>query len=210
MKKFFLLLCFCLLTDLVFPQIFKKEEVDIKTLFNQGDWTKTITECEKRLKKFPEDKTAKVLLGRALVKNKQYREAENRMNAFLQNAKHDLDFTEILAEAEFYLGKNGNSLSHFEEYAAYSSESAARYGASYYYMGEIYIRLSMYQHADMAFSTAVYIEPLLHRWWARLGYAREMAKNYTGALEAYSEAVRLDGTFEAALKGLERVSKILN
>lgn len=210
MKRFVLLLCFFLLTDAAFTQIFKKEEVDIKALFNRGEWVKCITECEKRLKRYPDDKTAKTILGRSLVKNKQYREAESRMNSFLQNGKHDLDITEVLAEAEFYLGKNKSSLLHFEEYAAYSAESSARYGASYYYMGEIYIRLSMYQHADMAFSMAVYVEPLLYRWWARLGYAREMAKNYRGALEAYSEAVKLDGTFETALNGVERISKILN
>ena len=65
----------------------------------------------------------------------------------------------------------------------------------YYYMGEIFIRLGEFNHADISISTALYHNPNIARWWSRLGYAREMASDYTYALDAYRKALRLNATF---------------
>jgi cytochrome c-type biogenesis protein CcmH/NrfG len=46
-------------------------------------------------------------------------------------------------------------------------------GIAYYYMGEIYLRLGRFGHADIAFSTALQYSSGNAKWWARLGYARE-------------------------------------
>ena len=73
-------------------------------------------------------------------------------------------------------------------------------------MGEIYIRQARYQHADIALSSAVRKEPLLEKWWIRLGYAREMAGNYYQAVEAYDEALRLNSSSVDAERGRTRVS----
>ena len=85
-------------------------------------------------------------------------------------------------------------------------ESGSRVGSAYYFMGEIYIRQAKYQHADMAFTAAVKKEPLLDKWWVRLGYAREMAKNYYEAMDAYDEALRLNSSSIDAERGRSRVS----
>ena len=47
---------------------------------------------------------------------------------------------------------------------------------------------------------------MLDSWWARLGYAREMAGNYIEAINAYDEALRLNSSSYDASRGRERVS----
>ena len=76
-------------------------------------------------------------------------------------------------------------------------------------MGEIYIRLGKFNHADIAFTTAVKTEPLKDYWWTRLGYSREMAANYSIALDAYEQALTLNPYQNDAKAGKERVSKYL-
>lgn len=72
-------------------------------------------------------------------------------------------------------------------------------------MGEIFIRLGEFNHADIAISTALYHSPNIVRWWARLGYAREMAQEYNWAIDAYQKALQLNATFTEAERGIERV-----
>ena len=57
---------------------------------------------------------------------------------------------------------------------------------------------------------AVKKEPTRDRWWARVGYAREMAGNYEEALLAYDESLKLNSTLYDAVRGRERVTSKLN
>ena len=122
---------------------------------------------------------------------------------------YDLRLIEILGEAKYYLGKNNGALEQFQCYVANAPESGSRVGAAYYFMGEIYIRQARYQHADISLSAAVKKEPLLDRWWTRLGYAREMAGNYYEAAEAYDEALLLNAASSDAQSGKARVASRL-
>ena len=76
-------------------------------------------------------------------------------------------------------------------------------------MGEIFIRQAKYQHADIALSQAVKIEPLKDFWWIRLGYTRELARRYGSALLAYDKALSLSPFLEDAINGRERVKKLI-
>ena len=80
----------------------------------------------------------------------------------------------------------------------------------YYYMGEIYLRLAKYRHADMAFSASLQLESMNARWWSRLGYAREKAHEYRYALEAYLSALKLDPNQQDAIRGRDRAQRSLN
>ena len=132
--------------------------------------------------------------------------AYQRSLAGLAVSPYDLRLTEVLGEARYYLGKNNGAMEQFQKYVANAPESGSRVGTAYYFMGEIYIRQARYQHADIALSTAVRKEPLLEKWWIRLGYAREMAGNYYQAVEAYDEALRLNSSSVDAERGRTRVS----
>ena len=146
-----------------------------------------------------------VVLCWSLIRNRQYSEAEYWGLQSRKLSKYDQRAVEVLGEAKYYLGKNQEALSLFQEYVSLVGEKGSRLGEAYYFMGEIYIRLARYNHADIAFSQAVRTEPLYDYWWTRLGYAREMAGNYTLSLAAYEKALQLHAGQADALRGRDRV-----
>ena len=203
MKKFFVFL-FSLFIFLI-PS-FSQAKQDALVLYNNGKYREAILVCESELQENPNRIESYVVMCWSLVKNKQYNEAEIRALDGLKISQYDLRLIEILGEARYYLGKNQAAMEQFERYVANAPESGSRVGSAYYFMGEIYIRQAKYQHADMAFTAAVKKEPLLDKWWVRLGYAREMAKNYYEAMDAYDEALRLNSSSIDAERGRSRVS----
>lgn len=185
---------------------FSQVKQDALVLYNSGNYPQAIAVCEQEIQENPERVESYVVMCWALVRNKQYLEAEQRAKDGLAISPYDIRLIEILGEAKYFLGKNNESLEQFQRYVASAPESGSRIGVAYYYMGEIYIRQAKYQHADISFTTAVKKEPLLDTWWVRLGYAREMATNYYEAANAYDEALRLNPSSVDADRGRTRVS----
>lgn len=196
-------LFFIFLTTFIFAQTVKQ---DALVLYHNGKYREAVLVCEEELKSNPNRIESYVVMCWALVKNKQYAEAEQRATQALEISPYDLRIIEILGEAKYYLGKNTGSMEQLQKYVASAPESGARVGSAYYYMGEIFIRQARYQHADIALSAAVKKEPLLDSWWTRLGYTREMAGNYYEAMTAYDEALKLNSSSIDASRGRERVS----
>ena len=203
MKKFSVFLLFVFV---FFNPSFSQTKQDALVLYNNGKFREAILVCEAELQENPNRIESYVVMCWSLVKNKQYNAAEIRALDGLKISQYDLRLIEILGEARYYLGKNQAAMEQFERYVANAPESGSRVGSAYYFMGEIYIRQAKYQHADMAFTAAVKKEPLLDKWWVRLGYAREMAKNYYEAMDAYDEALRLNSSSIDAERGRSRVS----
>ena len=179
---------------------------DALVLYHNGKYRESVQVCEEELKENPNRVDSYVVMCWSLVKNKQYAEAEERALSGLEVSPYDLRLIEILGEAKYFLGKNTGAMEQFQKYVASARESGARVGTAYYYMGEIFIRQARYQHADIAFSSAVKKEPMLDSWWVRLGYAREMAGNYYEAVNAYDEALRLNASSIEASRGRDRVN----
>ena len=179
---------------------------DALVLYHNGKYRESVQVCEEELKENPNRVDSYVVMCWSLVKNKQYAEAEERALSGLEVSPYDLRLIEILGEAKYFLGKNTGAMEQFQKYVASAPESGARVGTAYYYMGEMFIRQARYQHADIAFSSAVKKEPMLDSWWVRLGYAREMAGNYYEAVNAYDEALRLNASSIEASRGRDRVN----
>ena len=205
MKKsvFVFFILFFLFEFSVFSQTTKQ---DALVLYHNGNYRESVQVCEEELKENPNRVDSYVVMCWSLVKNKQYAEAEERALSGLEVSPYDLRLIEILGEAKYFLGKNTGAMEQFQKYVASAPESGARVGTAYYYMGEIFIRQARYQHADIAFSSAVKKEPMLDSWWVRLGYAREMAGNYYEAVNAYDEALRLNASSIEASRGRDRVN----
>ena len=182
---------------------------DALVLYQNGDYAAAIQICETEIARDRTRIESYVVLCWSLVRNRQYAEAEQRAADGLAVSHYDLRLIEILGEAKYYLGKNNGALEQFQRYVANAPESGSRVGAAYYFMGEIYIRQARYQHADISLSAAVKKEPLLDRWWTRLGYAREMAGNYYEAAEAYDEALLLNAASSDAQSGKARIASRL-
>lgn len=204
MKNKILFILLLLLTVSIYSQNSVRQ--DALVLYHNGNYRESVKVCEEELKDNPNRVESYVVMCWALVKNKQYAEAEQRAVQGLAISPYDLRLIENLGEAKYYLGKNNGAMEQFQKYVASAPDSGSRVGSAYYFMGEIYIRQARYQHADISLSAAVKKEPLIEAWWIRLGYAREMAENNYEALQAYDEALKLNTSSIDASRGRERIS----
>lgn len=186
-----------------------QEKEDALELYRSGQYEKAIAVCKKELASYPEDAISRRMdsysvIGWSYLKLKRYSEAINVCREAQRYSQYDYRITEILAESYFYTGKPLDSLKYFQKYTVLNPVGE-RLKTAYYYMGEIHIQLGEYHHADIAFSTALYYAPNVAKWWARLGYAREMAGEKEGSVAAYEKALALSPGLKDAEKGLERV-----
>jgi tetratricopeptide (TPR) repeat protein len=110
---------------------------------------------------------------------------------------------ETIGEAWFYLDDYDRSLSFMQRYAN-ALPKGERISIAYFFIGEIFRLKEKYRHADIAYTTAVRLEPGLPLWWFRLAQVREFLGDRTPATEAYEQAVRINPNYEEAIAGLAR------
>lgn len=204
MKKFSV----CLILAVLAFSSFAQGKKDALVLYNNKNYKEAISVCEDEIRSDPAHVDSFVVLCWSLVGNREYARAEQRAYDGLKLARNDIRLIEVLGEAKYYLGKNDEALKQFQEYISFAPDrTGSRVGAAYFFMGEIYIRQTKFQHADIALSAAVRKQPLNDSWWTRLGYAREMAGNYAESLQAYEEALKLNPSKTDAARGKERVAE---
>lgn len=182
---------------------FSQERDALKT-YKEGNYEEAVEICRAELEVMPQRMDAYVVMCWSLIKLNRYEEALETARKAYRISPTDYRIIEILGEAHFFLGNNLEALQFFEQYVVIAP-TGDRIDMVYYYMGEIFIRLGEFNHADISISTALYHNPNIARWWSRLGYAREMASDYTYALDAYKKALRLNATFPEAERGIQRV-----
>lgn len=188
--------------------IWAQSKPDALELYRQGKYKEAAAVCREELKEMPNRMDSYTVLGWSLIGLKDYKEALKVADEGLKISRYDNRVIEIKAEALFYLGRTKEALKYFEEYAALAP-TGSRIEKVYYFMGECYILLRQYNNADTAFSTALYLMPNIATWWARLGYTREMEKEYKWALEAYNRALSLNPSLDEAVRGKARVERKL-
>ncbi len=187
--------------------LFAQAKRDALVLYNNRKYKEAIEVCDEEIKADPGHVDSYVVMCWSLVANREYARAEQIAYDGLKQSRYDMRLIEVLGEAKYYLGKNSEALKQFQEYLSIAPDrTGSRVGTAYYYMGEIYIRQTKFQKADISLSAAVRKNPLSDYWWTRLGYAREMAGNYYEAMSAYEEALKLDPLKNDAINGKERVA----
>ncbi|ORC34518.1 hypothetical protein B4O97_12825 [Marispirochaeta aestuarii] len=186
-----------------------QDQPDALAMYRQGEYAKAVDICLAELETSPRNMNSYTVLGWSLIALRRYQEALNYARQGLDISRYDHRVVEIAGEAHFYLGNNLEALKFFEEYTVLAP-TGDRIGMVYYFMGETFIRIGEYNHADIALSTAVYHSPNIARWWARLGYAREMAEDFQFSLEAYDQALKLNPSLSDALRGKERAAEKMN
>jgi tetratricopeptide (TPR) repeat protein len=187
---------------------FAQTKVDALELYRDGKYPEAIDACIAEIQVQPNNIESHVVLCWSLVAAKRYEEADSWADKGRALSKYDPRLIEIQAEAKYWRGQNEQALKLFQDYISYAP-NGSRISGTYYLMGEIYLRLAKFRHADMAFSAAIQLEGLHPAWWVRLGYAREMAKDYRHALEAYNKALELDPNVQDAARGKDRVTQQL-
>ena len=190
-------------------QLGAQTKPDALKLYRQKQYSQAVEVCLQELQERGSDESKRrmdsyTVLGWSYLKLGEYENALKYARQARSEVRYDTRIIEIEAEALYYLGRNLEALSLFEEYVSLNP-TGERIDTVYYYMGEIFLRLAEFNHADIAFSTALYHNPQVARWWARLGYAKEQINDVSGAETAYSKALELKPSLEEAVVGLERV-----
>lgn len=203
-----LALLFLLAAPLAAP-LTAQEKPDALVMYRSGDSEGAIAVCLAEIEENPSNIESYVVLSWALVKVGRYEEADSWATRGRELARYDPRLIEIQAESKYYRGLNADALRLFQDYISYAP-NGSRLAGAYAFMGELYIRLARFRHADISFSTALQLESSTVEWWVRLGYAREKAKEYRPSLEAYNKALALDGTNQDAARGRDRVKTQLN
>lgn len=171
-------------------------------LYARGDYEGARRESLAAYQADPLDMDAASLLALSLIALGRPADAELYASR-AWTARKDPRLAEALGEANYLLGRNEAALAFFMTYVANVAEGG-RVGQAYYHIGEIYLRLGRFGHADIALTTALRFEPGKPAWWSRLGWAREKAADFANAVRAYEEALRLDPRLEEALLGRDR------
>jgi tetratricopeptide (TPR) repeat protein len=110
---------------------------------------------------------------------------------------------EIMGEAYFYLDDHDTSLRFMQRYTN-SVPRGERAPVAYFFIGEIYRYKGHFRHADIAYTTAVRLEPGVDLWWYRLGTVREAVGDYPQAVTAYERALAINPNYTAASNALVR------
>ena len=115
----------------------------------------------------------------------------------------DYRIVETMGEAYFYLGDYDRSMRFMQRYTN-SVPQGEKSSIAYFFIGEIFRLRKQFRHADIAYTTAVRLEPGLSLWWYRLGSVREASGDFNPAAEAYERAIRLNPGYQEANDGLSR------
>jgi tetratricopeptide (TPR) repeat protein len=123
----------------------------------------------------------------------------------MAKTRKDYRMIETEAEAMYFLGNNEEALDRFTKYFSMAPSGDNRMSSAYYFAGETYIRLRMFEHADIALATATQLEPSMYYWWFRLGNVKEILGHYKKAYDAYGKSYSLNTGFTAAKDGQDSV-----
>jgi tetratricopeptide (TPR) repeat protein len=111
---------------------------------------------------------------------------------------------ETMGEAFFYLGNYDRSLSYMQRYTN-ALPQGERVSVAFFFIGEIYRLGQKYQHADIAYTTALRFEPGIALWWYRLATVREQIGDRRPAIDAYQQSLRLNPNYSEARDALARL-----
>ena len=164
--------------------------------------------CRQEISQNATNMDSYTVLTWALLRQKKYNEVIEWAQKGLKVNPSDYRIIETMGEAYFYLNQYDLSLKNMQKYIDVAP-NAERVSVAYFFMGEIYRIKQKYNHADIAYSTAVRLEPNLSIWWYRLGSVREALGDYSGSLTAYERAVKLNPSNKEAADGADRVKKRL-
>ncbi|MGL4524625.1 MAG: tetratricopeptide repeat protein [Spirochaetia bacterium] len=177
----------------------KRVTMDANLLYREHRYADAVGLCQRNHKRI-DPRNISLLMDnytiwqRSLIALERYDEAIEIGMMAQKTSRHDYRIIQALGEAYYLAGQGEQALPYLQRYAALRNSDEYT-GRVYYYMGEIYLRQGKYQHADIAFSTAIYHSSNSYRWWYRLGFTREMANNKGGARKAYEQALALNPNF---------------
>ncbi|MDR0540376.1 MAG: tetratricopeptide repeat protein [Spirochaetaceae bacterium] len=120
--------------------------------------------------------------------------------------RNDYRIVETMGEAHFYLGNYPASLRFMQRYVDALPEGD-RSAVAYFFIGETYRMQKKFRHADIAYTTALKLQPTLALWWYQLGRVREAAGETVPARTAYEQALKINPNYAQATEALARIGQ---
>jgi len=188
--------------------VFSQVKPDALAEYRLGNYERAIQICQEEIALDSANVESYVVACWSLLRLGRYGETLRSARIARNLSRYDARITEILGEVYYYQGNNAEALQYFQEYIN-MAPSGQRIETVYYFIGEIYIRMGRYRHADIALSTAVHWVPGNAAWWTRLAFARENANDLAEAITAYERALALNPQLTDARRGLERAREAL-
>jgi predicted Zn-dependent protease len=188
--------------------VYSQMRPDALQEYRNGNYERAVGICRAEIAANPNNLDSHVVICWSLLRLSRYQEAMTYAQQGRNLSRYDARIIEILGEINYYEGRNNEALQYFQEYINLAPEGQ-RIETVYYLLGEIYIRLGRFRHADIALSTAVHWAPGNAAWWTRLAYARENAGDLSEAVTAYEQALVLNSRLTDARRGLERTRQAL-
>ena len=188
--------------------LFAQTRPDALQAYRDGNFERSVQICRDEIAAYPNNVESHVVICWSLMMLGRYEEAMTYAIAARNISRYDIRVIRNLGEISFFLGRNNEALQHFQEFISLAP-AGTRVETVYYYLGEIYIRMGRFRHADIALTTAVHHVPGNALWWTRLAYARESVGDLLEAVTAYERALALNPQMGDARRGLERVRQTM-
>lgn len=199
--------------------VFAQEKLDALVLYRNGRnfessgnvaaakeaFQKSVSVCRSEIVEKPTNIDSYVVLTWSMLRLEDYRGTITECQKALKINPKEYRIIETMAEAYFYVDNYTESMKYFEQYVN-GAPKAERVATAYFFMGEIFRITHKYEHADIAYCTALQKEPAVPLWWYRLGRAREDSGNKVGAKAAYQHAIKYRPNYPDASAALKRVS----
>lgn len=166
-------------------------------------YSEAVRTCNEEISRNTATRDTYTVLTWTLQRQRKYADVITWGERGLRLFADEYRIVETMGEAYFYLDDHERSLRFMQRYAN-SVPQGERSSVAYFFIGEIYRLRKQFRHADIAYTTAVRLEPGLALWWYRLGSVREAAGDYSQAIEAYERALRLNPNYREANDGLAR------
>jgi tetratricopeptide (TPR) repeat protein len=163
----------------------------------QAKFAQSVSICDQELASDPRRLEAYVVKCWSLFRLGKHAEVIASGQAGMKIA-FDARISEVMGESYYFLGQTENSIKYLQKYIEASGDSGDRGPTAFFFMGENYLKLKKYSHADMAYSAAINREPSMPRWWFRLGNACEAMGEWKRALDAYTKALVLSPSYQEA------------
>jgi len=180
-----------------------------KTADAQAKFAQSVAICDRELAADPTRIEAYVVKGWSLFRMGKHAEVISTGQAGLK-VSFDARIVEVMGESYYHLGRMQDCLRSLQKYIEVVGETGDRGPTAYFYMGEAYLRLKRYSHADIAYSTALRRDSNMPRWWFRLGNACESLGEWKRASDAYAKAISLSPAYKDALDAQARVKPKLS
>ena len=200
-------LAFCLFMFFLAP-LFAQTRPDALQAFRDGQFERSIAICRDEIAENPRNLESHVVICWSLMALGRLDEARTYAMAGRNISRYDVRLILILGEIAFFQGRNVDALRYFQDFINLAPDGP-RKDRVYYLLGEVYMRMGRFRHADIALTTAVHRVPGNAAWWTRLAYARENAGDLSAAVVAYERAISLNSQLGDAQRGLERVRQTL-